>query len=110
MISGGPVLNAYCSGVPSTGFHCGLPPSNTTGVGWVSRCTVAVCGIWLAIAASLDCGVPATEISTSDIGCSGGIFAKSAGSFLLLVKVHGPVRVLALNQRQDPDRSVDLHQ
>src|ERR1051325_6660355 len=101
MISGGPVLKAYCSGVPSTGFHCGFPPSYTTGVGRMARCTVAVCGIWLAIAASLDCGVPATEISTSAIGCSGGILAKSAGSFLLLVKVHGPVSVLALNQRPE---------
>src|SRR6476661_2689325 len=101
MISGGPVLNAYCSGVPSTGFHCGLPPSNTTGAGWTSRRTVAVCGIWLAIAASLEGGVPATEISRWEIGCSGGIFAKSAGSFLLLVKVHGPLSALALNQRPE---------
>ena len=87
--------------MPSIGFHCGLPPSKTTGVGWMSRCTVAVCGIWLAIAASLACGVPATEMSKSDIGCSGGIFAKSAGSFLLLMKLHGPVSALALNQRPE---------
>src|SRR5262245_1676353 len=101
MITGGPVLKAYWSGVPSIGFHCGLPPSKTTGVGWMSRCTDAVCGIWLAIAASLACGVPATEISVSDIGCSGGILAKSAGSFLLGTKVHGPVNALALNQRPE---------
>jgi len=27
MITGGPVLKAYWSGVPSIDFHCGLPPS-----------------------------------------------------------------------------------
>ena len=53
------------------------------------------------MAASAACGVFDTEASTSPIWCSGGIFAKSAGSDLPATKAHGPVSALALNQRPE---------
>jgi hypothetical protein len=87
--------------VPSIGFHCGGPPSYSTVVGLMSRCTVAVCGIWLAICASRACAVPGTDSSKSAIGWPAGIFAKSAGSDLPGTKLHGPPSDLELNQRPE---------
>ena len=47
----------------------------------VVRLTHAVCGMLLAIAASLACGVPGTETFTTAFGLLSGMFLKSGGSF-----------------------------
>ena len=52
----------------------------------------------LASTASVACGVPGTDASTRERGCSTGIFLKSSGSDGV-ANVHGPSRLGALNQR-----------
>ena len=60
--------------------------------------TRAVCGTCASSTASAACGVPGTEASTRERGCSSGIFLKSAGS-VGVANVHGPVKSGAENQR-----------
>jgi hypothetical protein len=81
-----------------------------TNIGSPSYCTVsfaservmvAVCGIELAINASLASGVPGTDARTIALGLFVGILAKSGGISAGFTKVQGPSRALALNQRPD---------
>ena len=44
------------------------------------------------------CGVPGTDASTRDRGCSSGIFLKSSGRFGV-ANVQGPLKLGAENQR-----------
>src|SRR5262247_2164221 len=96
-------LLMYWSAVPAIGAYCGAPSKLGMNFGPFLSGTVAVCGIEFSITASCACGVPATVGSTAPASDCGGIFAKSAGSALLATKVHGPLRLGAVNQR--PARS-----
>ena len=60
--------------------------------------TVAVSGICASSTASAASGVPGTDASTRERGCSSGIFLKSSGS-VSDANVHGPPKSGAENQR-----------
>ncbi len=74
-------------------------PSYLTSSVALLRWTVAVCGTLFAISASRAGTVPATDASTSALGCCGGICANAGGSAFEATKLHGPFRLGALNQR-----------
>src|SRR5262245_13416992 len=94
-------LATYESGVPVTVRYCGGPSNVGVNFGPLTRGTVAVCGIVLAITASCASGVPATDGSTAPASEVFGILEKSAGRALLATNVHGPLKPGAVNQRPD---------
>src|SRR6185503_10921391 len=94
------VFVAYINVVLSICLNCGEPSKFTFNEAAL-RVIVAVCGMALAIKASLACGVPGTETSTAALAWVAGIFAKSAGSVSLLTYCQGPSIDCALNQRPD---------
>ncbi|MNR22198.1 hypothetical protein D3C85_1391390 [compost metagenome] len=101
MMMGVGLFTTYCNGVLLMPLSCGSP-SNCGAVifSWLFL-TADVCGMLAAIAASLACGVPATEALTFSLALSSGMLAKSAGSLSAGVNVHGPCMSLARNQRPE---------
>jgi hypothetical protein len=60
--------------------------------------TRAVCGTCASSTASAACGVPGTDASTRERGCSREMRWKSPGS-VVVANVHGPVNPGEVNQR-----------
>src|SRR5208283_3902859 len=94
------VFFAYVIEVASMGTNVASPSYCT--VSFASkRVMLAVCGIELAISASLAWGVPGTDARTVDFGLSKGIFTKSGGSSLPDTNIHGPCSEVPRNQRPE---------
>jgi hypothetical protein len=95
------LLTTYCNVVVLMALSCGSP-SNCGAVIFTALFLIAeVCGMVAAMAASLACGVPATDALTFSFGLSSGMLAKSAGSLSAGVNVHGPFMSVARNQRPE---------
>src|SRR5213594_190966 len=89
LMTGVALLIAWRNDVLAIGWKSGAPKYFTVRCAAV-REIVAVCGIWLAINASLACGVPGMDTRTLAFGLCSGIFEKSDGRLPPGTYVHGP--------------------
>src|SRR6187455_2511785 len=94
------VFTARESDVFSIGSNLGSPWYATSGALISFLFTRAVCGTLASRTASAACGVPGTDASTRDRGCSREIFLKSSGR-ARDANVHGPEKFGAVNHRPD---------